>query len=731
MSNVMVTKRDGSIEEFKVEKVRKCINWACENLHVNPLALESKFNEYLQGEVSSSSIQENLIFCSRSMATSVEPDWLVVSGRLLTMNMWKTSGILSKSFYDVLTDGAVGYDIDSTVLGKYSLEDIETLGKAIQQERDLNHSYGSVLTAKEKYLLPNECIQQMLMINSMIMAGVEDENRVNWALAFYEALSKRKLSLATPWLSNLRSNGNIDSCFIIKVGDNIKSIFDNVSRAASISKNGGGLGIDFSELRASGSSVAGRPDSAKSVPFWVRIYNDTAVAVDQGGKRAGAFTVHLPIWHRDIETFLEMQHETGDLRTRCFDIFPQVGIHDLFMKLDEKSAESKWHTFCPYEVKQTLGESIDDKFGKDFERVYYKAVKAYEQGKLANVKVFTTRNLIKMIMRTQFDSGLPYLAYRDTINLDNPNNHEGTIPCVNLCNESFSVVKTDEYAHSCNLLSVVAGRCEDLEEVVYLSGLATRMLDNGISLTQSPAEIAKAHGQRYRTIGIGIQGLHDWLAKNNKTYSAKKDIAAFAEAIQYGAVAESIQIAKQKGKYPAFEGSKWDNGEQINKYAKNSVNGYDWKGLQGEIDKYGIRNSQLTSPAPNTSSSIFMDAGAGVMPCYAGFYKKSNANGEFAVAGMYLKEAPLIYAKNASRYDHHTLVDAVAEIQKFVDAGISSEYIFDHNRDDFSAKQLYDLIHYAWKKKTKAVYYIRHIKKGKNYSDEVGIEKDTCEGCAD
>jgi len=1120
MSTIMVTKRDGSVEDFKVEKVRKCINWACEGLQVNPLALESRFNEYLQTEVTTKVIQDSLVFCARSLATAADSDFVFVAGRLMTMNIWKETGIYEKPFYDVLTDGVVPYAIDNTILSKYTKAEIEELGSYMVQERDLNHSFGSVLTAINKYLLPNEAIQPMIMASSMIIASVEDQEiRVAKAKEFYDSLSNRELSLATPWWGNLRSDGNISSCFIIKPSDSLESIFANVTRAAMTSKAGGGLGVSMAAIRAQGSPVGGRPNSSKGVFNWTKIFNDVAIAVDQcfhpdtlvttqngfkaikdiipredrvltdngkfnrveekimyeqsepmyrvrtahdlvdtfvtgehpvkaltnldtlehgyldvkdleigdylgqkipsytieseltheelyaygtslmlpganhidsrflhiepekqmsiifgmidakgsadnaneliiesanlaheirylllrngipvkseyvggsfkltiqatgklalmlgvndveevdwivsdgyifspitefedgieynsevydlrvqsipsyqthafmahnGGKRAGAITVELPIWHRDIEGFLEIQHETGDLRTKCFDIFPQVGMHDLFMKMDAADGENDWHTFCPYEVKQVLDIQLDEVYGKEFEKAYKKCVKAYEKGDLKNVAVYKTRNLIKSMMRTQFESGLPYVAYLDTINDDNPNDHEGTIPSVNLCvapetlvltdkgnlpivtlkdqwvnvwnghefsevlvektadhahllhveteggrsldatdyhkwyrvvdgememvrtfelkpgdevcvvdnypidriksiddqyrwsdvycfnepkrhlgvfngiitgqcNESFSVVKPDVYGHSCNLISIVAGRVKDYEHLEYLAGLATRMLDNGIELTKDPMDIAGAHNERYRTIGIGIQGLHDWLAKNRKMYNDTKFIGEFAETIQFGAVKESIKLAKERGAYPAYSGSRWDTGKQIAKYRKHSRRGLDWNSLQTGLDQYGIRNSQLTSPAPNTTTSIFMDAGPGVMPCYGGFYLKDNTNGEFPVAGMYLKENPLCYAKNAARYDHETLVNAVAEIQKFTDAGISSEYIFDHNKEGFSAKELYDLIHLAWRKKTKAVYYIRNIKKGSNLEEEVGMSQASCEGCA-
>ena len=733
MSSILVTKRDGRIESFDVDKIKQMIHWACEGLDVNPLALEAKFDEFLSDEISTKSIQENLIMSARVLANAAEPDWTFVAGRLWTMDMWKERGSYDKplvEFYrEQISKGEYYGNLVEALSGVYTDEDFDALGAVIQQENDLKHSYGSVLTAYHKYLSPSECIQQMFMINAMIIASV-GKRPVEFAKQVYEVLSERKLSLATPWLSNLRRGGNISSCFIIQPDDSIDSIFDNVKNAALISKNGGGLGISMSRIRAQGSVVGGREDASKGVFGWTRIFNDTALFVDQGGRRAGAFTISLPIWHRDIEEFLEIQSETGDLRTKAFDIFPQVVIHDYFMELDEAGPENDWYTFCPHEVKQTLDIDLPSLFGKEFKVAYKKCVKAFEKGVVKNVKVYKARDLTKKIMRAQFDSGLPYIAFGDTINNDNPNAHEGVIPAVNLCVESYSVVKPDEYAHTCNLASVVVGRCKDYAELERVARIATEILDNGIELTDNPVYISEAHNNRYRTIGVGIQGLCDWFAKEHKSYKNADEASRVMEAIQYGCVTKSIELAEERGRYPAFYESAWQNGKQLDKYKRNKLSQYDWDHVEENLAEFGIRNSQLTSPAPNTSTSIFMDAGAGVMPAYGGFYQKDNGTGMFPFASMFVKDNPLFYAKNAPKYNQSELVDCVAAIQAWVDAGISAEYFLDHNKEDFSAKELYDLIHYAWKKKTKAIYYIRHIKKGKSFSDEVSISQPACEGCA-
>ena len=438
-----VMKRDGRYEEYSVEKVKNAIAWAIEGLDVNALELESKIDQVLFDGITTLQIHENLIHHARTLCSPESPDWSIVAGRLFTMLRWKKTGayeLTLKEFVDEQSALGIYKDVNG-YMTKYSEQDWEELNSYMVQERDLAHSYASAFTAERKYLLDGECLQHMFMVNAMIIASVEkDSNRLKYAKEFYDAFSLRELSKATPWLSNLRSGGNISSCFIISVDDNLESIFDNVKRAAQISKNGGGLGVDLSRIRAKGSMVNGQPDASGGITGWAKILNDVAVAVNQGGKRAGAFTLHLPIWHRDIEDFLEIQSENGDQRKKAHDIFPQVGIHDLFMKEQAKEDGGKWFTFCPFEVKQVLGLELFSLFGKDFKDAYHKCVNAAERGKLKNFSTYNAKALLKHIMKRQFETGLPYIAFLDRINEFNPNKHDGYIPCTNLCVSGDTII---------------------------------------------------------------------------------------------------------------------------------------------------------------------------------------------------------------------------------------------------------------------------------------------------
>lgn len=723
-----VIKRDYRKEPFDVQKVKKVIEWATSGLDVNYLVLESKFDEFISANITTASIHDNLIYHSRILCSPESPEWSIVAGRLEIMKRWKETMSYDSDLYHYIQSQIRSGIYKNPALATWTREEIEDLETELKQERDLEHTYGSILTAIEKYLLPNENIQHMFITIAMIIASIETRSKIEFAKKVYNALSLRKISLATPWLSNLRSDGNISSCFILQVDDNLESIADNWKNSAIISKNGGGIGIDFSRLRAKGSDVAGRANSSKGVTSWCKIFNDIMVSVDQGGKRAGACTIHVPIWHNDITDFIEIQTENGDFRKKSFDIFPQISIPDLFMQEAIKDTGGTWYTFCPHEVNSVLGISLYGVFNKEFESVYEKCIDAYSSGKLKIVTVYNAKSLLKEIMKVQFETGLPYLVFIDLINAHNPNNHDGYIPCSNLCTESYSNVVADKLAHTCNLASIVVGRTESAHEIIELAQLCTRILDNGIELTKAPVSIAAAHNLEYRTIGVGIQGLHDYIAKYNYNWKSYKEITELAELIEYGCVKESVKLAQERGAYPKFKGSQWDNGDMVHRFGNNSVTSLPWGMLQESIDEFGIRNSQLTSPAPNTSTSLFMDASAGVLPVYSGFYNEDNKTGKFPVFGMYIKENPMSYESTAARQDQSQLTKVIGSLQKFVDTGISAEYIFDQNKDGFSAKDLYDLIINAWFNENKAIYYIRAIKKGQTIDDVTGGES-VCVGC--
>jgi ribonucleoside-diphosphate reductase alpha chain len=724
MDIIKVTKRDGTKEDFDIAKVKQSIAHACAGTEVNPLKLESRIDYFLKQGIRTSDIQLNIVGHAKQLANAQEPEWLMVAGHAFAMHQQHSSQFLDKPFAEFI-NYVVGKGFYDKSLLSYSSEELNEFGNYIKHDRDLDCSYAALITNSTKYQNKYETNQQMHMVNALRFGlNVSPEQRTEFVKEVYNVLSKREFSLATPFMSNLRSGGNTASCFIISIEDDIDSIFNNIHRIAKISKNGGGLGIYLGNLRAKGSSVGKAENASNTIVQWVKIINDTLVAVNQGGKRAGAGTVALPIWHNDILDFLDMQTEHGDVRLKAYDVFPQVTTPDIFMHRDEMNLE--WTTFCPFEVKQKLGIDIRGKYGKDFEEAYSKIEQAYDQKKLKVSRRIKAKDLTKQIMRVQFETGLPYLAFVDQINEFNPNKNDPEsigIPCVNLCTESFSNVVPDKYGHVCNLGSINMGNIRDMEHLAAVSKIACKILNTGIEMTNHPDSITKAHNERYRTIGIGVMGLHDYFARERYSYANTKLISEIFECIEYNAALQSVELAKEKGAFGAFKYSAWKDGSMTKRFKEIGCGKYEWGYLQSQIDIHGMRNSQLTSPAPTTSTSISQDASASVLPIYSAFFSEDNKTGSVKVAAKYLKDNPIGYGKTQVKFSAKEIIDACAAMQKFTDTGISMELIFDQNKPDFKAKDLYDAIHYAHKQGLKAIYYIRSVKQKEQAGED-------CVACA-
>ena len=723
---MQVTKRDGTKEQFDTLKIKQSIAYSCEGVNVNPLELESRIDYFMKNGISTADIQANIVQHALQLATPSTPEWLTVAGHAFAMDELHAFKVKGKGFADLVKQNCKNGLYTKDLLKFYSNADLIALEGLIDYERDLAHSYASLLTGKKKYQNKNELNQHMHMVNAMRFGQFEDEGkRLEVVKQIYDVLSKREFSLATPFMLNLRSGGNTASCFILAVEDDLGSIFDNVKRVAEISKNGGGLGIFLGYLRAKGSSVNGNDNAAGTVVQWVKILNDTLVAVNQGGRRAGAGTVALPIWHNDILDFLDMQTEHGDQRMKAYDVFPQVTVPDIFMERDKEN--QPWVTFCPFEVKQKLGIDIRGMYGEEFRKAYIAIENAVVTGKLKVFRIIpSAKTVMKQIMRSQFETGLPYVAFTDTINEANPNKNDKEaygIVCGNLCQESYSNVKPDKYSHVCNLGSINLGNIRDMQHLAEVSRLACRILNRGVQLTKNPDATTEAHNKRYRTIGLGVMGLHDYFAREFTGYDNKELIADIFECIEYNAALESIALTKELGVFEAFEFSEWKNGN-ITRRFKGLGNGkYNWEKVQELIDVHGIHNSQLTSPAPTTSTSIYQDASASVLPIYSAFFSEDNKNGSLKVGARFLAENPIGYGKTQAKFSAIEIIDAVAEMQKFVDTGISMELIFDQNKENFSAKDLYNAIHYAHEKGIKTIYYIRSVKQKEN-------SEEACVACA-
>lgn len=722
-----VIKRNGKLEEYNCKKIKKAIAFACEGLNVNPLELEAKFDEIIYDGVQTELIQANLILHAKNLSTPLNDEWLLVAGRLATMDLWNTTRSYDKPFKKLVKEFIQDGTWQNTQFNIYSDEDLDAIGNMIVKDRDLQHTIASFETATDKYLNGKECIQHIFIGNAMLYASVEShKDRLYWVKHWYDELSLLEDSLASPQLMNLRKGKNNASCFILAPNDDIDSIYDAIKDAAIISKNGGGLGWYLGYIRAKGSTLMGNEGGSGGVLPQVKVLNDTLVYINQAGKRKGAGTVALPDWHNDILDFLDIQTEVGDPRSKSFDIQPQICFHDLFFEKKEKDLNDTWITVCPYEVKEVLGLVLPELYNEEFVKAYKQIEQAVEDGKL---KVFTKHkigDLWRKYLQVFFEKGRPYATFVDKINRDNPNKHDGVILCGNLCEESYSNTKPDYYHHTCSLASLVVGRIA-VKDLSDKASSLTRLLYNGMMLTKTPVEESANHIRDYRTIGVGIQGLADILTREGKTYEDVRFITEVCERIQYGCVRESIKMAKEYSPYPKFEGSRWDVGDIFDEYHLNSVcEDLDWLHLKAECKKWGIYGSQMTSPAPNTSTSIFMMAAAGFMPHYAEYFYEDNNSGKTPVSSMYGKENPLFYAMSIGYFKQHELTKAVAAGQLFVDTGISAEFVLDRNIHDITAKDVSMLVNSAWKNGMKAVYYLRVVKQGESL-----VKKDElCASCS-
>ena len=744
-----VINRAGIRENLDITKIREKLVRACKGLEVSMVELESYIESIYQENITTKKIQESLINQAVAMTSFEESDWTYAAGRLLMMEtereVFHKRGFSYGEFYKtvkILTENGI-YD---SRLQEYTEEEINELEKAIDISRDMLYDYAGANMFANRYLLKfkgniYELPQEVFMCIAMLLA-INEKDRVAVAKRFYNALSLKKISLATPILANLRiPKGNLSSCFITAMDDNIESIFYNIDTIAKISKSGGGVGLNISRIRAKDSMVNGYYNASGGVVPWVKIVNDTAVAVNQQGRRAGAVTAALDSWHLDIELFLELQTENGDQRGKAYDIYPQVVLSDLFMKRVEDNLE--WTLVDPYEVRKKYGVELCELYGEKFEEIYDKLEK---DDSLELKKVIKARELFKEIMKVQIETGMPYIFFKDRANLMNHNSHKGMIGNGNLCMESFSnfspsknfaeetaegngirTVKLGE-VHTCNLVSLNMAEImrEELESIV---DTAVRMLDNTIDLTKTPIKESDKHNMQYRTIGVGTMGLADYLAREFMIYDeSMNDIDELFEEIALYSIKSSALLAKDRGQYPMFKGSLWDRGLFFQKdkewYIKNSKYANKWSEVFELVKKYGMRNGELTAIAPNTSTSLLMGATASVNPTFSRFYIEKNQKGAVPRVVKYLKDRAWFYPE-FKNVNPQTYVKIMSRIGKWTTQGVSMELIFDLNKD-IRAKDIYDTLMTAWKNGCKSVYYIRTIQKNTNIMNE----KEECESCS-
>ncbi|MEC8220664.1 MAG: ribonucleoside-diphosphate reductase subunit alpha, partial [Nanoarchaeota archaeon] len=588
---IKITKRDGSKVAFDVMKIKKVIEWACEGTKVNPLVLESHIQGNMASSMTTEQIQEMLINSALALTKINDDfsdlDWRIVAARLRLLNLYKkakrTQGYDSFGYgsYLKFVKKAVKQGIyDRKIVEEYSDEELKEFGKEIDMEYDKGYDYAAVSLMTKRYLMKEEgetfeLPQQMYATIALLMAVPEKKkDRLRIAKAIYHATASRKISYATPIILNLRRpGGNLASCFITAMDDSLDSIYYTLDQLGQISKNAGGVGVNISRVRSEGARIKNIKGASGGVLPWVKLINDTAVAVNQLGSRAGAITVALDVWHRDIEEFLTMQHENGDQRKKAYDVFPQVVLTDLFMNRVDNN--EKWTLFDPHELRSKFNIELAELYGEKFEKTYLE-LEANED--IESKKQVDAKSIMKEILKTTVETGLPYVFFKENTNNTNPNKHNGMIGNANLCTESFSNFSPSKVApkslskdgtrvtqeiaaghtHTCNLVSLNWAQFDTIEDAKKATRLAVRILDNTIDVSAPPIPEAMRHNDEYRILGVGSLGFADYLAKRGIPYSnAAEEADKVFEHIALAGIDESANLAKLRKPYKYFEGSDW------------------------------------------------------------------------------------------------------------------------------------------------------------------------------
>ncbi|MDR3126469.1 MAG: ribonucleoside-diphosphate reductase subunit alpha [Rickettsiales bacterium] len=698
---------------------------------------------------------EDLISAALGLTDVRHPDWKDFAGRAKMADLVRQTALKRNSFPEFVYDDYPKYAAgmaeqglySPVLLEKYSAAELEAAGKFINKDYDFIYDYAGADLLSRRYLVESadglcELPQEMFLTIALLLErNAEPASRMEAAKDTYEKLAAKKISLGTPFLMNLRRpEGNLSSCFVTVMDDSRDSIFYVIDQISAISKFGGGVGVNVSRVRCRGARIREIKNASGGVVPWIRIINDTAVAVNQQGKRKGAVTVSLDVWHRDIEDFLELRTENGDQRMKAYDIFPQVVVPDLFMRRAEENAS--WLLVDPNEVRMKYGAEIADLWGEKFEELYARLeadAESLEMGKTVPAK-----DILKRMMKSQVETGMPYIAFKDTLNRYNPNKHDGAIVGTNLCTESHSNVRPSKVCetmlsddgravraaegglvHVCNLASLNLAAIDTDAELASACAAAVRMLDNAIDFTECPVPEGTMHNRRYRTIGVGAMGLADRLAKNGILYSKSAEyVDDLFEKIALYNIRASIDIARKKGTFTAYAGSDWDRGIIMGRdktwFRKNSKRRSEWDAVFEALSVHGIRNSQISAIAPNTSSSLIQGCTASVLPVYSKFFVETHGLGSVPNCPPFIKDHFWEYQESRN-IDRLAIVDVVARISKWIDTGVSMELIYNLN-DGIMARNIMDTIFHAWKNDIKTIYYTRTIQRDSS--------ADECVSCA-
>lgn len=690
-----------------------------------------------------------LIQAAVELTTQEAPDWEYIASRLLMLRFRRNLRAMEaehqlRTFYDKIHFLTEEKLYGSYILEHYSREEIERLSRLLDDTRDRLFNYSGLDLLLGRYVIrshqnvPLESPQEMFLGIALHLAMLEKNDRDGWVKRFYDMLSTLKVTMATPTLSNARKPYHqLSSCFVDTVPDSLDGIYRSIDSFAKVSKFGGGMGMYFGKVRASGSAIRGFKGAAGGVIRWIKLANDTAVAVDQLGVRQGAVAVYLDAWHRDLPEFLALRTNNGDDRMKAHDVFPAVCYPDLFWKLAKDHIDADWYLMCPHEIQMVKGYYLEDSYGKEWEDRYQECVQDHRIHK----RVIPVKELVRLILKSAVETGTPFTFNRDLVNEANPNGHRGMIYCSNLCTEiaqNMSQVDTVEQKICtvdgetvvvtvtkpgdfvvCNLASLSLGKIDVMnqDEVRNLTRSAVRALDNVIDLNFFPVPYAKINNLRYRPIGLGVSGYHHMLAKNGISWESGRHLE-FAdkvfEWINYAAIEASCDYAAEKGRYELFEGSDWQTGRY---FEKRDFNSPEWTCLRGRVAEHGLRNGWLIAIAPTSSTSMLAGTTAGLDPIMNRYYLEEKKNGLVPRVAPDLSPQTFWKYKNAHYIDQQWSIRACGVRQRHVDQAQSMNLYI---TNEYTLRQVLNLYILAWESGVKTIYYIRSR----------SLEVEECEVCS-
>ncbi|MHB2266959.1 ribonucleoside-diphosphate reductase subunit alpha [Aliihoeflea sp. PC F10.4] len=762
-SSLNVKGEDGALLPLDEARLARIVEEACDGLDAVssvPILAETKRNLY--DGITLDELSLAPILAARTLVEQ-EPNYAFVSARLLMDKLRREAltfvsgrseqatqadmGARYASYFPDFISTGIKADLIDPELGRF---DLARLGAALKPERDQNFQYLGLQTLYDRYFLHTkgkrfELPQAFFMRVAMGLA-IREIDREARAIEFYDLLSSFDFMASTPTLFNSgTTRPQLSSCFLTTIGDDLDAIFKGVKDNALLAKYSGGLGNDWTPVRGLGAHIKGTNGESQGVVPFLKVANDTAIAVNQGGKRKGAVCAYLETWHVDIEEFLDLRKNTGDDRRRTHDMNTANWVPDLFMERVEANGE--WTLFSPDETPD-----LHDLYGKPFKAAY----EAYEAkaaaGELRVHRKVRALDLWRRMLTMVFETGHPWVTFKDPCNIRSPQGHIGVVHSSNLCTEITLNTSKDEVAvcnlGSINLLNHVTTKGLDLDRLAKTVGTAMRMLDNVVDINFYTIPEARNSNLKHRPVGLGLMGFQDALQKLKIAY-ASKDAVEFAdrsmEAISYHAISASVDLAAERGRYPSFNGSLWSQGIlpidsiKLLEDARPGVDmdgeaTLDWAALRQRVTTTGMRNSNTMAIAPTATISNICGVSQSIEPGYQNLFVKSNMSGDFTVVNAQLvhdlKERGLwdevmvsdlkyfdgsigqidripddlkaIYA-TAFEIDSAWLIEAASRRQKWIDQAQSLNLYIANP----SGKKLDELYRFAWKKGLKTTYYLR------------------------